>query len=35
LPDAGPPDPEEAARLAAVALEYGIEILGPPGARPA
>jgi hypothetical protein len=31
---AGPPTPEEAARLTAVAAEHGIEILGPPGMRP-
>jgi uncharacterized RmlC-like cupin family protein len=35
LPEpAGPPTPEQAAQLAAVAAEHGIEILGPPGARP-
>jgi len=34
LPAGGPPAPEEVARLAAAAREYGIEILGPPGARP-
>jgi hypothetical protein len=34
LPDTGPPGPEEVARLSAAARAYGIEILGPPGARP-
>jgi quercetin dioxygenase-like cupin family protein len=35
LPEpAGPPTPEQAARLTAVAAEHGIEILGPPGMRP-
>jgi hypothetical protein len=31
---AGPPTPEQAAQLSAIAAEHGIEILGPPGARP-
>jgi hypothetical protein len=35
LPEpAGPPTPEQAAQLTRVAAEHGIEILGPPGARP-
>jgi hypothetical protein len=35
LPEpAAPPTPEQAAQLAAIAAEHGIEILGPPGMRP-
>jgi quercetin dioxygenase-like cupin family protein len=35
LPEhAGPPTPEQAEHLATVAGAHGIEILGPPGARP-
>ena len=33
-PPAAPPTAEQAAQLAAIAAEHGIEILGPPGARP-
>jgi len=33
-PPAAPPTAEQAAHLAQVAAEYGIEILGPPGQRP-
>jgi quercetin dioxygenase-like cupin family protein len=33
-PPAGPPTPEQAAQVAAVAAEHGIELLGPPGTRP-
>jgi hypothetical protein len=35
LPElAGPPSPEQAAHLAAVAADHGIDILGPLGTRP-
>jgi hypothetical protein len=33
-PPAAPPTPEQAARLAEVAAEHGITLLGPPGTRP-
>jgi hypothetical protein len=31
---AGPPTPQQAAPLTRIAAQHGIEILGPPGARP-
>jgi hypothetical protein len=31
---AGPPTAEQVARLAEIAAEQGIELIGPPGARP-
>jgi quercetin dioxygenase-like cupin family protein len=34
LPQPAQPTPEQAAHVAAVAAEHGIELLGPPGARP-
>jgi quercetin dioxygenase-like cupin family protein len=33
-PEPSEPTPEQAAHVAAVAAEHGIELLGPPGARP-
>ena len=35
LPEpAGPPTPEQVARLTVAAADHGIELIGPPGARP-